>query len=84
MEKAIAKAGSIDTEKVRAALDAMDIMTFYGHIKFDTTPAAHGLQKGHDMIYIQWQKDPKGALVKEVVWPEDAKTKNVIPMPKKK
>ncbi len=84
IEKAIATAGSIDTEKVKAALDAMDIMTFYGHIKFDTSPAAHGLQVGHDMIYIQWQKDPKGALVKEVVWPEEAKTKDVIPMPKKK
>jgi len=84
IEKAIAKAGSIDTDKVKAALDAMDIMTFYGHIKFDGTPAAHGLQVGHDMIYIQWQKDAKGALVKEVVWPEEAKTKDVTPMPKKK
>ncbi len=84
LEKAIQKAGSIDTEKVKAALDAMDIMTFYGHIKFDNTPAAHGLQVGHDMIYIQWQKDAKGNLVKEVVWPEDAKTKDAIPLPKKK
>lgn len=84
IEKAIAKAGSIDTDKVKAALDAMDIMTFYGHIKFDTTPAANGLQVGHDMIYIQWQKDAKGALMKEVVWPIEAKTKDVIPMPKKK
>lgn len=84
LEKAIQQAGSIDTEKVKAALDAMDIMTFYGHIKFDNTPVAHGLQVGHDMIYIQWQKDAKGNLVKEVVWPEDAKTKDVIPMPKKK
>ena len=84
LEKAIAKAGSTDTDKVKAALDAMDIMTFYGHIKFDATPAAHGLQVGHEMIYIQWQKDAKGALVKEVVWPAEAKTKDVIPMPKKK
>jgi ABC-type branched-subunit amino acid transport system substrate-binding protein len=84
LEKAIAKAGSTDTDKVKAALDAMDIMTFYGHIKFDATPAAHGLQAGHEMIYIQWQKDAKGALVKEVVWPAEAKTKDVIPMPKKK
>lgn len=84
IEKAIAKSGSIDTEKVKAALDGMDIMTFYGHIKFDTTPAAHGLQVGHDMVYIQWQKDAKGNLVKEVVWPEEAKTKPAILMPTKK
>ena len=84
LEKAIAKSGGITTDKVKAALDAMDIMTFYGHIKFDSTPAAHGLQVGHDMVYIQWQKDPKGALVKEVVWPEDAKTKAAMLMPKKK
>ena len=84
LEKAIAKVGSTDTDKIKAALDAMDIMTFYGHIKFDATPAAHGLQAGHEMIYIQWQKDAKGALVKEVVWPAEAKTKDVIPMPKKK
>ena len=83
IEKAIAKSGAIDTEKVKAALDGMDIMTFYGHIKFDTTPAAHGLQVGHDMVYIQWQKDDKGNLVKEVVWPEEAKTKQAILMPKK-
>ena len=84
LEKAIAKVGSTDTDKIKAALDAMDIMTFYGHIKFDATPAAHGLQAGHDMIYIQWQKDAKGALVKEVVLPEEIKTKDVIPMPKNK
>ncbi len=51
LQKAIEKAGSIDTEKVKAALDAEDMYTFYGRIKFDTTPKAHGLQEGHQMIY---------------------------------
>ena len=36
--------------------------------------AAHGLQIGHDMIYIQWQKDSQGKLVKQVVWPLEGKT----------
>ncbi len=77
MEKAIAKSGGITTDKVKADLDNMDIMTFYGHIKFDNTPAAHGLQVGHDMVYIQWMKDG-GKYAKEIVWPEAAKTKAAI------
>lgn len=73
LEKAIAMAGSTDTEKVKAALDKLDILTFYGHIKFDTAKA-HGLQLGHDMVYIQWQRDAQKKLVKQVVWPEAAAT----------
>jgi branched-chain amino acid transport system substrate-binding protein len=55
----------------------MDIGTFYGNIKFDTTPEASGLQIGHDMVYVQWMKDD-GKYSKEVVWPEAARTKAVI------
>ncbi len=77
LEKAIATAGSIDTEKVKAALDKMDVMTFYGHIKFDTAKA-HGLQLGHDMVDIQWQRDENKKLVKQVVWPEAAATAKPI------
>jgi len=46
--------------------------TFYGRIKFNTTPSLHGLQDGHEMIYIQWQKDKKGKPEKVAVWPPSA------------
>ncbi len=71
LQAAIEKAGSIDTDKVKKALDDMNLMTFYGALKFDTTKENHGLQIGHEMVYIQWFKD-KGAFVKQIVWPEAA------------
>jgi len=74
LQKAIETAGSLDTEAIKSALDSMDMMTFYGRIKFDTTPESHGLQIGHSMVYVQWQKDAGGALVKQVVWPAEGKT----------
>lgn len=36
---AIEKAGSIDPQKVRDALAGLDVMTFYGQLKFDSTGA---------------------------------------------
>jgi len=78
LEKAMIDAGSTDPEAIKAAMDAMDILTFYGGIKFDTTPEAHGLQIGHSMVYIQWQKDASGALVKQVVWPPEGKTAETL------
>ncbi len=69
LQKAIETAGSVDSAKVAAALDKLDLMTFYGHVKFDTSAANHGLQIGHDMVYIQWQKQ-NGTLAKVVVWPQ--------------
>ncbi len=72
LQKAIMKAGSTDTEKVKAALDGEDMYTFYGHIKFDTTPKAHGLQLGNEMIVIQWQKDAQGKPHKVAVYPPAA------------
>jgi len=71
LQKAIEDADSVDPEKVKAALEAMDIFTFYGGIKFDTTPEAHGLQTGHLMVVAQWQKDDAGELVRKVIWPAD-------------
>jgi branched-chain amino acid transport system substrate-binding protein len=56
LQKAIEQAGSLDAEAVKAALESFDLLTFFGYIKFDTTPEAHGLQIGHSMVYIQWQK----------------------------
>jgi ABC-type branched-subunit amino acid transport system substrate-binding protein len=74
LQQAIQKAGSIETEKVKAALDQEDMFTFYGRIKFDTTPKAHGLQLGHEMIIIQWQKDQQGKPYKVAVYPPAAAT----------
>jgi branched-chain amino acid transport system substrate-binding protein len=81
LEKAIMDAGSYDTDAVKAALDAMDILTFYGRIMFDTSAESHGLQIGHSMIYIQWQ-GASGELAKEVVWPpEGATAETIYPLP---
>jgi branched-chain amino acid transport system substrate-binding protein len=74
LQKAIETAGSLDTAAVKTALDATDMITFFGPIKFDTSAEAHGLQTGHEMIFIQWQKDASGALAKQVIWPLAGKT----------
>ena len=82
LQKAIEDADSIDPEKVKASLEAMDIFTFYGGIKFDTSPEAHGLQIGHLMVVAQWQKDDAGALVRKVIWPADvANADPLYPVP---
>lgn len=80
LQQAIIAADSTDPEAVGAALDAMDLLTFFGHIKFDTSEEAHGLQIGHSMVYIQWQDN--GGLAKQVVWPaEGATAETLFPLP---
>lgn len=82
LQKAIEAADSVDPDKVRAALEAMDIFTFYGGIKFDTGAEAHGLQIGHEMVVAQWQKNEAGELVRQVIWPADvATTAPLYPIP---
>ena len=78
LQNALERAGSIDPQAVKAALDATDVMTFFGHIKFDTSAEAHGLQIGHQMVYVQWQKGSDGALSKQVVWPSEAASAKLI------
>jgi branched-chain amino acid transport system substrate-binding protein len=78
LQKAIIDADSTDPEAVKAAMDGMDMLTGYGHIKFDTSAEAHGLQIGHSMVYIQWQKDDAGNLMKQVVWPLEGKTADTL------
>jgi branched-chain amino acid transport system substrate-binding protein len=73
LQHAIETAGSLDSAKVTAALDATDATIFFGHIKFATDAGHHGLQVGHDMVLAQWQKKG-GTLVKEVIWPQAAET----------
>ncbi|MEO6782470.1 MAG: amino acid ABC transporter substrate-binding protein [Bradyrhizobium sp.] len=77
LQQAIEKAGSLDTEKVTEALNATDVTTFFGHIKFSTDPAHHGLQLAHEMVLAQWQK-ANGKLGRQVVWPKAAQSADII------
>ncbi len=74
LQHAIEQAGSIDSNKVAAALNSMDVTTFYGRTKFSAAAADHGLQVGHTMVIAQWQKDKSGKVVKQVVWPVASKS----------
>jgi ABC-type branched-subunit amino acid transport system substrate-binding protein len=74
LQKAILDADSIDPEAVKAALNAMNLMTFYGGIQFDTSEEAHGLQIAHKMVVAQWQKNDAGELVRVVIAPADVRT----------
>ena len=72
-EYAMQRAGSLDTEKVRDALAALDVMTFYGRLKFDS----RGLNVYKPMVVNQIQK---GQLV--TVWPGGvANAKPMYPTP---
>ena len=83
LQKAIETAGSLDTALIAKALDGMDMLTFYGHLKFDTSAAKHGLQIGHEMVYVQWQKSAgSAALAKQIVWPAEGATAPALyPLP---
>ncbi|HET7009955.1 MAG TPA: amino acid ABC transporter substrate-binding protein [Anaerolineales bacterium] len=78
LQWALEAAGSTDVEALKAALDSMDVLTFYGHVKFDTTADAHGLQVGHSMVYIQWQEAADGTLAKQVIWPPEGATAEAL------
>jgi len=78
LQRAIEQAGGTDTAKLAAALNATDVTTFYGRTKFSTGTGDHGLQVGHAMVIAQWQKDKAGKLVKQVVWPANAKSANLV------
>lgn len=73
LQIAIEQAGSLETDKVRDALRAMDVVTFYGPISFDET--GKNVKKPMGTIQIQ-----DGKIV--VVAPEGAKQADLIyPMP---
>jgi len=81
LQHAIEQAGSIDPAKVAAALNGMDITTFFGHIKFMTDPGHHGLQAAHEMVLAQWQM-VNGKLGRQVVWPKAAQSADLLfPIP---
>jgi branched-chain amino acid transport system substrate-binding protein len=77
LQHAIETAGSIDPEKVSAALNSTDITTFFGQIRFATDPGHHGLQVAHKMVLAQWQM-VKGKLGRQVVWPTEAQSANLL------
>ena len=82
LQKAIIDADTVDPEAVKAALNAMNLMTFFGAIQFDTSEEAHGLQIAHKMVVAQWQKNDSGELVRVVIAPADVKTADPLyPIP---
>jgi branched-chain amino acid transport system substrate-binding protein len=68
----IEQAGSLETDKVRLALNKMDIMTVYGRSMIDPNT---GIQVGHNMLTVQWQEGkkvvvgPKDLAIGEIVYP---------------
>ena len=78
LQKALETAGSTDTAKVRAALDSLDLITFFGHVKFSTDLKTHGKQVAHDMVYVQWLKGADGKLATQIVWPTAAKSADAV------
>jgi branched-chain amino acid transport system substrate-binding protein len=82
LQKAIIDADSIDSEAVKAALNAMNLMTFFGGTKFDTSEEAHGLQIAHDMVVAQWQRNDAGELERFIIAPADVATADPLyPIP---
>jgi len=73
-KSAIEAAGTLDPGKVRDALAAIDLTTFYGRVKFD----ARGVNVFKPMAVEQLQPDGN----KYTVWPEDVAEKPALfPMP---
>ena len=82
LQKAIIDADSVDPDAVKAALNAMNLMTFFGGTKFDQSEEAHGLQIAHDMVVAQWQKNDAGELERVIIAPADVATADPLyPIP---
>ena len=69
LEAAVKKAGSLDREKIRDSLAAMDAISIIGRYGVERT----GLQLKHFNFIIQWQNGKK-----EIVWPEELRTAKPI------
>jgi branched-chain amino acid transport system substrate-binding protein len=73
--KAVENINSIEPFKVRTTLGKLKFMSFYGGWDVDDT----GMQIGHSMVDMQWQKGGK----RVIVWPLEAATgKPIYPKPK--
>lgn len=77
----VENSSSTSTEKVANALDNANLLTFFGVIKFDSTPELHGLQRGHQPIVIQWVVKA-GNLLKVIISPREfATSEPLYPLP---
>lgn len=72
LQKAIERAGTLDRAKVRDALARLDILTFYGPIRF----GANGMNGGRDLPIVQVRD---GKVVP--LFPEAIKAGTLVPMP---
>jgi branched-chain amino acid transport system substrate-binding protein len=73
-QRAVEKAGTLEPTKVRDALASIDMMTYFGRIKFD----ARGVNVYKPMAVEQYQADGK----KYTVWPQEVAEKPPLyPMP---
>ncbi len=82
LQKAIIAADTVDSDAVKAALNNMNLMTFFGGTQFDTSEAAHGLQLAHQMVVAQWQKNEAGELERVIIAPADVATADPLyPIP---
>ena len=73
LQRAIENAGSLNPDKVRDALAALDVMTFFGRIKFDS----RGINTYKPMVVEQIQNGKH-----HTVWPNDvADAKPMYPTP---
>jgi len=74
LEQAVAKAGSLDQEKLREVLTTLETETVLGKHKVDPS---NGMQLGVRGLLVQVLKGKR-----EVVWPDDLKSAEpVVPMP---
>jgi len=78
LEKAILEADSLEYAKLKTALDNISMVTFFGPIRFERANNSHGLQLGHKMIYTQWQFITENNLSKQIIWPDEAKTAEMV------
>jgi len=82
LQKAILDADSVDPDAVKAALNDMELFTFFGGIQFDSTDEAHGLQIAHKMVVAQWQLNAAGELERVIIAPADVRTADPLyPIP---
>ena len=73
LTEAVKRAGSLDREKIRAAILKLDFNTVFGAFKVDPD----GLQIAHKMVTFQWQDGKK-----VIVWPDElAPVKARFPTP---
>ena len=73
MEAAVKQVGSLDQQKIAAAISKLELDTVYGRFKVD----AQGVQLGFTSALLQWQKGKQ-----VLVWPENmAEGKPILPTP---